>query len=239
MSEERRDGRPIRGGVTTVAGWLLIGLGVLTSLLTLGSSAQVVGRVPATWLPLPSSVLPDAILLDAMSIAVAGTGVLLIGFARPERIWEEELERDPTEYRPLRRRWPRALAGFALVVGILLVLSLVILPVPRPFQAVLPVGACAPGQEGPTQSVRLPAGTVLAFHWTSSDGQPVGEVWAPSGPPVTTIRNVSDAFFNSSAGYSVAVGNGTAIPFWACDFGPAPPDGRTVIVSGTVYGALL
>jgi len=229
----------VRGGVTTIAGWILLPLGVLSLIVALGVSYQFVASIQLTWLPLPPLALTYAAALAATSTVVAGAGVLLIGLGRSERRREEDLELDPLDNPPFRHPWTRVLPWFAFVVGVMVLLSLVILPVPHSFHAVLAVGVCVPGQTGSVRTVDLPAGAVLTFQWTSSDGRPVGEVWAPSGPDATSMRMVSDAFFNSTWGYSIATANGTALSYWACDFGSVPSDDQTVILSGVYYTTVL
>jgi hypothetical protein len=226
-----------RGAVTYVAGWILVGIGGLAGLAALIEAGLFDGRIRTTWFSGPPLALTYALVLFVSSVAVVGAGVLLIGFGRMERDREEKLLLDPLSYPPFRRPWRRVLPWVAVAVIVMVLPGLWIIPVEHSFEDQFEVTDCAPGGTGVVHNVDLPSGAMLDYRWSSSDGQPIAEVWAPGGPSVSSVWIITDAFFNSTSGYSTVQSHGSPIPFWACDFGSSPGTlaNRTVELSGTYY----
>lgn len=229
----------VRGAVSTVTGWFLVFWGSVFAFAAFGASFLFISNIQATWLPGPPLAVTYDFALLGVSAAIAGGGVLLIGFGRQERDREEKFLLDPLSYPPFRHPWRRVLPWLALVVLVLVLPSLWILPVAHSFQTEFPVSYCTPGNGGAVHNVDLPSGAILTYQWSSWNGRPVGEVWAPSGPRLNATQSVSDAFFNSTYGWSAVQSNGSAIPFWACDFVGTPTPPPMIVISGTYYVAIL
>lgn len=222
-----------KGGIAAVAGWLLVFIGVVSAFVDLGESELFISWINATWLPEPPLVVTYSFALLIVSAADAGGGVLLIGFARGERDREEELLLDPLRYAPFRHRWRKSIPWCALVVLVLVLPSLWIMPIEHSFQDEFAVSECFVGAP---HDVNLPSGAVLTYQWSSSNGQPIGEVYAPSGPRAN--YPTSDVFYNSSFGYSVVQSDGTPIQFWACDFTLGGPVNNTVDLVGIYFTSI-
>jgi hypothetical protein len=152
---------------------------------------------------------------------------------------EDSLRLDPLEYRPFRDPRKRFLLLSVAVAVLLFLPSLWSIPITHSVSFEMSVGPC--GQPPATFSVNIPVGAVFVFEWRSSDGAPVGIVWAPSGPPVTSAEPTGDAFTNSSVGHSEFQGDGSPLWFWACDYAPSTnsSSNRTVDVTGAYYEPLL
>jgi len=232
----------IRGGVTALAGWALTLIGVVDAFVAWGILDQSVLGTLSTGVPLTAFDPFLAAGLWGLCTGIAGGGVLLIGFARGERDREEDLRLEPFRYSPFRHPWKRVLPWLVVVIAALVIPSLWIAPIPHAFSYEFPVSNCTSGSPGTTFTATIPSGAVLAYHWSSSNGQPVGEVWAPDGAQVTADSSnwgLTSAFFNSSYGNSALVGNGSAISFWACDFPPSPARNQIIELSGTYYATVL
>lgn len=235
MAERRK----IRGGVTAVTGWALLATGLVSVFFALGETYSLISQIGSTWAPLPPSDLADELTLVVISIVAACGGVLLIGLGRQERHQEEEFRLDPLNYPPWRHPWRKVIPGMVILAALLVIPSLLILPVAHAFSLDFRVSDCGPGTIGVVHEVSLPAGAILTYSWRSSDGTPIGEVWAPPGPRIGSNWTTTDAFYNSSAGYSLLQSNGSPIAFWACNFPYNPPSTSSVIFTGTYYVPLL
>ncbi|MGD0588365.1 MAG: hypothetical protein ABSA63_06180 [Thermoplasmata archaeon] len=230
----------IKGGVTAVAGFVLVGLGAASTFVALGVAGEFESRIESTWLPGSPLVALYALALLICAVAVAGIGALLIGYARGERDREEALLLDPLSYPPVRHPWRRVLPWFALVVAVLVIPGLAVVPYSHSYSTELVVSLCSAGPYISVEYLNLPSGAVLSFQWASSDGRPVSEVYAPSGPPVGSTYALPNLFFNSTWGYSVVQSHGNPIPFWACDISSSlGPTNRTVTLTGTYYAEIL
>jgi len=229
----------ISGGITAATGFVFIGLAVALEFATLTEAGHYLGFVQTTWVPGPALYPTLSFVALGVAAGLGGGGLLLLGLSRPERDREEDLRLDPLLFAPVRSRWKRYLPGAIVAVVVLVLPGLWVVPVAHPFSAVVPVGDCS----GPTPvtevHVSIPTGAVLAYQWSSTDGSVVGEVWAPSGPPVGSALQVGDLFLNSSWGYSAVDGNGTPITLWACDFGTPSGGTPSVRFTGTYYLSLL
>lgn len=223
-----------KGGVTALVGWILVATGLISAVAALGEGGQFYSWVNATWLPEPSLAVTLSWTLLAVAVADAGGGILLIGLARPERDREEMLLLDPLKYAPYRHPWRRVIPWCALVVAVLVIPSLWAIPVEHSFHDDFAVAACFAGA---STYVELPNGAVFTYEWSSENGQPIGEVYAPGGPRAD--YPTSDLFLNSSFGYSVIQSNGTPIQIWACDFSSSSPVNDTVDVVGIYYAPIL
>jgi hypothetical protein len=127
-----------------------------------------------------------------------------------------------------------------LVVAVLVLPSLWVVPYSQSYSTEFTVSSCSAGPAIPVDNVNLPSGAVFAFQWESSNGQPISEVYAPSGPPVGSTSVYPNLFLNSTWGYSLVQSHGDPIRFWACDStSSAGPTNQSVILSGTYYAALL
>jgi len=231
----------IKGGVTVVAGFVLVGLGAVSDFVALGEADRFISTVQSTWLPEPPLFTTYSFALVAFSVIVAGGGVLLIGFARGERDREEALRLDPLTYPPVRHPWRKGLPWFVFIVVVLVLPCLWVVPVAHSYSTEFSVSNCAPGANISVDNVDLPSGAIFVYQWTSSDGRPIGEVWAPSGPPIGSTWAIPDEFINSTYGYSIVQSKGTAIAFWACDstLSPGASTNQTVILTGTYYAEIL
>jgi hypothetical protein len=225
--------------VTAISGWILVVAGTISVLFAISEAGQLISILQSTWVPLPGLDILEEFVLVVISIAAAGGGVLLIRLGRHERDREEDSRLDPLDSLPARHRWRRVAPWFAALVGALVVGSLLTLPVAHSFDLEFAVSDCVPGASGTVHGVDLPAGAILTYSWRSSDGSPIGEVWAPTGPRVGSDWNSSDAFFDSSSGYSLLQSNGSSIPFWACNFPYDDAAQSSVIITGTYYLAIL
>lgn len=231
--------RRIRGGVTTVTGWALVAVGLVSVFFALGETYSLISQIESTWAPLPAADLADELILVVFSIVAACGGVLLIGLGRQERHQEEEFRLDPLNYPPWRHPWRKVLPVMAILAALLVIPSLLILPVGHSFSLDFEVSDCVPGSIGSIHNVNLPIGAILTYTWRSSNGLPIGEVWAPTGPRIGSDWNATDAFYNSSSGYSLLQSNGSSIPFWACNFPYNVQGAPSVILTGTYFVAIL
>jgi len=229
----------IRGGVTAVTGYILVALGMISVVVACREGSQFLAEISSTWVPGPAIGPTYAAALDAFGTLIAGGGVLLVGFARGERDREEALRLDPLLYAPHRHPTRRVVPVLLVVLICLILPALFLIPVSNSFSLELAVGTCNPSSGIPVQNVSLPSGAMLAFEWRSSDGHPVGEVWAPSGPPVGEALQIGALFYNSSYGYSFVKSTGDPIQFFACDFSSVSGAPRTVLVTGTFYTTVL
>lgn len=225
----------VRGLVTSITGWVLVVIGSTSVLFALGEASSLIAQIQSTWVPLPSADLSDELVLTVVSIVAACGGVLLIGLGRQERHREEEFRLDPLDYAPWRHPLRKVIPEVAILAAVLIVPGLFILPVAHSFSFDFEVTDCAPGATGSVHDVNLPAGAILAYSWHSSAGEPIGEVWAPTGPRIGSNWAPTYAFYNSSSGYSVLQSNGTSIPFWACNFPYNGASASSVTLSGTYY----
>ncbi len=234
---------PIRGGVTAITGWVLVLLGVVGSFESWTAAAGLIATIQANSLPIPPAVSTADLLLAFVCPGFAAGGILLLGFAGPERNREEELILDPLKYEPFRHPWRKALPWFAVVLVLLPLPGMWLVPIAHSVQGSFAVTDCSPGETGLIHYVSVPAGAYFAYQWSSSDGRPIDEVSAPSGAQVSSSWSSNsihaNEFFNSSYGYSAIQGNGSAIPFWACDFVSAGPSNQSVEFSGSYYTSIL
>jgi hypothetical protein len=94
-------------------------------------------------------------------------------------------------YGPFRHPWRRVLPLCAIVVGVLVVASLLILPVAHSFSYEFAVTDCSAGSTGVVHYVSLPSGVTFAYRWASSDGSPIKRPLNPtalcsrSGPVIS------------------------------------------------------
>ena len=231
----------VRGSVATAAGWVLIVLGIITAFAALDQGSTSLNTTESTWIPESPWVPVLAFALTGLAALALGGGIFLALFARSERDREDDLRLDPLRYSPVRHPARRALP-WAVVAMVVVLPSFWAVPLAHPFRAELPVEACTPYFVSQTGiQVSLPSGAVLVYAWSSSDGDPVSVVWAPSGPPVSPVSGeFGDAFLNSSSGYSLVQSNGTGIPFWACEMTSSGAGGnRSIVLTGTYYLPLL
>ncbi len=230
----------IKGGVTAVAGFVLVGVGAASGFVAYSVAGQFLSTVQSSWLPGPLIVLDYALALFVLSVAAAGGGVLLIGYSRGERDREEALRLDPLEYSPIHHPWRKVLPWFVLVVVVLVLPGLAIVPIAHSYTTEFTVSNCSAGPYISVDNLNLPYGAVFVFQWSSSNGRPISEVYAPSGPPVGSTYVYPNVFQNSTWGYSVVQNHGTSIPFWACDDSSSlGPTNQTVILTGTYYAEVL
>jgi hypothetical protein len=234
----------VRGSVAAVAAFLLIGVALVTEFAGVDETNLLFASVADTWVPLSPLATPLSVAVFAFAAVCAGIGVGLLGISRAERVREDQLRLDPLSRPPVRHPLRRWIAAAGVVSVLLLLPVLWTAPVAHSFREEVPVGSCQwPPIRVPSDAVwvDLPAGAILAYQWSSADGQPVGEVAAPTGPPVSSVVVVGDLFTNSSSGYSSLESNGSAVPFWACDFSSSSVSGanRTVLLSGTYYLTVL
>lgn len=221
-----------------MVGWILVAVGVLSLPVDLSESNQLLTQINGVWIAQPPIIETFAVVLAVLSILAAGGGTFLIGFARGERDREEDLRLDPLTYAPFRHPWRRILPWCGVIVALMVLPTLLFLPVGHSFQASLGIGDCAVPETGSVFDVNLPSGAILTYYWTSSDGQPVTEVWAPVGPAVVSSASASYAFYNSTYGYSGLQSDGTTLGFWACD-NSVSAEGNTVNLVGVYYTNIL
>lgn len=227
-----------RGGVTAIVAWVLIGIGVIGFLMTIQFSSSAIATSLLLGIPAPSLISDLSPVFVAVWAGLVGGAILLLGFSGAERDREEQNWLDPLRYVPFHRPWRRVIPWSVLVITGMVIFGLFAVPVPQSFHLQFPVSSCTSGGSGIPSVLKYPAGTILAYHWSSSNGQPVGEVWAPSGAQISSnYSNWSSTlgFFNSSYGNSVWQSNGTALTFWACDFSATTPRNESIDVSGTLY----
>lgn len=225
-----------RGGVTAMAGYLLIALGLVSGIvLALGETVAVREQILTTSVPEPSTSLALLFVLVGLSLGVAVGGVVLASIGRDERNREEDFRLDPLLYRPVRRRWLRGLLLAIPIVALLVVPALYAVPVAHSIEFTIAVGVCSVSSIGPVQPEVYPSGSIVVYHWYSSDGTVVGRVSAVGGP---TLLPTGPGWLNSSAGHADGLSNGSALDFSACD-PTGTPSGQTVVVRGTYYIGLL
>jgi hypothetical protein len=238
--------RRVRGGVTAIAGFVLVGVGLLGAIFGVTAlSGQLWLQVSLYGEAMSSAALDLVYVLLAVCATSGALGGFLVGFARPERDRSEEDLLDPLRYPPVRRPWRRGIP-IALVVGILLgVFMGFSAPIAHPLGATLSVGACSgsppPLGSAGTTSWSLPSGATFTLHWYSSTGQVVSMVSLPGAPYVLGLSSPSSVTSNSTQGWVGGDASGTSVELWACDDPGLSADGGTptVVVTGTYYTTLV
>jgi hypothetical protein len=231
-----------RGGLTAIAGIALITIALIAEILgSIGISDHLDLTLIRTWNPMPAPAVFYVYTLSALAILLGALGVLLIGLARPERDQEEENLLDPTRYPPWRFPWKSTVPLLALVVGFLLFATLSSVPVAHAFTATIPVGVCGENPSNYTIGVTLPSGALLTYTWRTSNGFPVSEMAAPTGPNVTSFWSAPEEYVNSSGGSGFINSGGYTVGFLACDFASSPTSGLAsqVYLTGTYYDTIV
>lgn len=243
--------RPViwfQGTVTAVTGYGLLGLGIVTGLLSPAFGSSLLESAPIqSGTPIQPAAPVIVWSLVAVAVLFVGVGAAFVHLSFPLRAREDDDRRDGLLYPPSRPR-PRYKLLWSAAVAFMIVfvlLGLAFVPVSQPAGLSLPAVTCGSGPPTALSHLSLPQGSVFIYNWHSSDGRIVGKVWAPGASTAVFTSNGSSsqqaAFGNSSSGNGKVVVEGSPLDFAACDFPGTPMNGsgQSVIVTGTDYTTTL